>query len=176
MHWAIDLQRSKIGFRAHSFNYIVVDGTFERFEGAFHLDENDLAQSWVHVEIDAHSVRTDNPKRDEYICSADLLDVVRFPSITFRSTKVEANSPRYGLLTGDLTIRDVTRPVTLSVEASPLHGGDTASYTAKVTIDRRDWGMTYNEVPGMVGFKIELHLQLVAERQPEPTSDIADPA
>jgi polyisoprenoid-binding protein YceI len=119
-------------------------------------------------------VSTGNADRDTHLRSPDFFDVDKFPHITFRSTKVEADKSGTWAVTGDLTVRDVTRPVTLQVDfdgasGSPM-GDERVGFTAATEVDREDWGLTWNmalETGGvLVGKKIriELNVEAVAVR------------
>ena len=130
----------------------------------------------VEVEIDVASLDTGNAERDGHLRSPDFFDAEQYPTISFRSTKVEAGDSGTWAVTGDLTVRDVTRPITLEVDfdganASPM-GDERIAFSAATEVDREDWGLTWNvalETGGvLVGKKvrIELNVQAVAAAPP----------
>ena len=113
--WEIDPNHTTIGFVARYIMVTKVRGHFKRFSGAIHVEEK-IEDSWAELTIDAASIDTNQPDRDQHLRSPDFLDVERFPTITYRTTKVELTGPTTLKVTGDLTIRDVTKPVVLGVE------------------------------------------------------------
>jgi polyisoprenoid-binding protein YceI len=134
------------------------------------------AQPQVEVEIKVASIDTGNVDRDNHLRSPDFFNAEQYPTIRFRSTKVEAGRSGTWMVTGDLTVRDVTRPVTLEVDfdganASPI-GDERIAFSAAAEVDRENWGLTWNlalETGGvLVGKKvrIELNVQAVAAARP----------
>jgi polyisoprenoid-binding protein YceI len=147
-----------------------VRGAFTRWTGTLGLDDNDLTNSHVAVEIDAASIDTQEPKRDDHLRSADFFEVEHFPKLTFRSTKVERVGKDLLAVTGNLTIRDITRTVVLDVEdngrVKDPYGNLRAGFSASLTISRKEFGLTWNavlEAGGvMVGDKIDIGLEIQA--------------
>ncbi len=128
-----------------------VPGRFTELSGTLHLDEQDLTKSSVEVTIPAASVSTSNERRDNHLRSQDFFWVEKYPHITFKSTKVVPGDDRDSFqLLGDLTIRGVTRPVTLDVkklgivDAGPMMGRR-AGFEATTTINRKDFGIVWNQ-------------------------------
>jgi hypothetical protein len=131
--------------------------------------------SWCEAEIQAASITTDNDQRDEHLRSPDFLDVERFPVLTYRSTGVTSRSPDSWSVTGDLTIRDITRPVPLDVRFAGLGadawGGTRAAFEARAMLARRDYELRWNlGLPGgltMVGpsLRIDLDAQVVLQSE-----------
>src|SRR5258706_2821014 len=149
-------------------------GRFPGVSGTITIAE-DPEQSHVEVDLDVASVDTGIPDRDGHLKSPDFFDVEKYPTISFKSTKVEAGRSGTWAVTGDLTVRDVTRPITLQVDfdganVSPM-GDERVAFTAAAEVDREDWGLTWNvalETGGvLVGKKvrIELNVQAVAAAQ-----------
>ena len=147
-------------------------GRFETLEGTVHVAE-DPADSQVHVTIDAASINTNEPNRDGHMRSPDFLDVENHPTLEFHSTDIQGNGDEW-TMTGDLTIRDVTRPVTLDVTYhgvtdNPFGSGRRAAFEASTEIDRFDFGLTWQgpaELGGiLVGRKvtIEIDVTMVSE-------------
>jgi polyisoprenoid-binding protein YceI len=156
--WTIDPTHSEVGFVARHL-MTKVRGVFESFEGTVVTGENPSATAT----IDPSSINTRNADRDAHLRSADFFDVEKSGPITFASTKVEEGGKGL-LLTGDLTIKGITRPVTLDVEVLGVQtdpwGGTRAGFEGSVTVSRKDWGIDWN-VPldggrFLVGDKVEL--------------------
>jgi polyisoprenoid-binding protein YceI len=137
-HYNIDVSRSRVRFRTrHMFGLAPVRGTFAIRSGSVDIAEP-LSDSAICAEIDTASFRTRNPQRDMSVRSARLLNSSRFLVMTFGNGRVSAGD---GVVTGELTVRDVTRPVTLAIRKVAVSvGGFTA--TATVRIDRTDFGVT----------------------------------
>src|SRR6478609_5983988 len=170
--WDIDTSHANAGFKVRHLMLAHVRGHLGPVTGTVVIDEQDLSRSRVDVSIDARGIDTREPKRDEHLRSADFLDVPNHPTVTFRSTRVEAPSGAAGDLrvTGDLTIRGVTRPVTLEVEALPPAiqdpwGNSRRGVSAHARISRKDWGLNWNlaiEAGGVV-VADEVALEIDAE-------------
>src|SRR5207247_1276097 len=138
---------------------------FARFSGRIALDETDVTRSRVEARIDVTSVETGDRERDEYLRTSDFLDPARHPEIAFTSTRIERAGRERLRLVGDLTIRGVTRAVTLDV--APRGGsGARRAFAATTAIDRKDFHLHWNalvEAGGfMVGDKLEIALEVEA--------------
>jgi polyisoprenoid-binding protein YceI len=167
--WNIDTTHTEVSFTARHLMVTKVRGRFPVQSGAITIAKNPLESSVVAV-IDVAGVNSGEPGRDDHLRNADFFEVDKYPTATFRSTKVEAAGPGEYKLTGELTVKDVTRPVTLDLEYlgtidSPF--GDTrAGFSASTEISRKDWGLTFNmalEGGGvMVGDKIKLNIEAEA--------------
>jgi polyisoprenoid-binding protein YceI len=149
--WEIDPVHSEVSFVVRHMVVSKVRGRFDRFSGTIVTSE-ELANSSVNVTIDASSINTNEPNRDNHVRSADFLDVENFPEITFRSTAVRFESGAFSV-DGELTIRGTTRPVTLDVEVNGFtpdpYGGTRTGFSATTEIDRQDFGVSYNgPIPG----------------------------
>jgi polyisoprenoid-binding protein YceI len=175
--WDIDTAHSTAGFKVRHLMLAHVRGHLGPVTGTVVIDEQDPSRSRVDVSVDARGIDSREPKRDEHLRGADFLDVANHPTVTFRSTRVEALSGPDGDLrvTGDLTIRGVTRPVTLEVEAlAPAvktPWGDTRrGVSARARINRKDWGLRWNialEAGGLtVGEEvaIEIEAEIIARK------------
>ncbi|WP_298819544.1 YceI family protein [Chloroflexus sp.] len=181
MTWIIDASHSTITFSVRHMMISKVRGRFSRFDGTVHFDEQNPTNSSVNVTIDATSIDTRDERRDGHLMSPDFLDVANYPTITFTSKQVEVIDEAHGRIIGDLTIRGVTREVTLEVEyngqsKSPW-GTISAGFSASATINRKDWGLTWNvalETGGvLVGdeVKIEIEIEIVKQvPQAEPVT------
>lgn len=171
--WAIDTSHSSVGFTVRHLVISKVHGQFTRWTGNLHLDPANLVVSSVDVSIDAASIDTREPQRDGHLRSADFFNVEEYPNLTFKSSQVTLGGKDQFTVAGDLTIAGVTRPVTLEVEAlggaKDPWGNQRLAYSAKTSIDRREFGLTYNqalEAGGvLVGEKIEITLEIQAIAQ-----------
>lgn len=166
--WDIDATHSGVYFSVRHMVVAKVRGRFTAFGGAIAFDESAPERSSVEVRIDTASVDTGVPQRDGHLRSPDFFDAEKFPAITFKSRRVETGE---GLrVIGDLTIRDTTREVVLPVEfagkAKDPRGGERAGFTTRLAIDRKDFGLTWNqllEAGGVaVGDKVEIELEVEA--------------
>ncbi|MGE5180794.1 MAG: YceI family protein [Acidobacteriota bacterium] len=168
--WTFDLSHSSVQFHARHLMVSKVHGRFLQWGGKLELDSEDLTRSRIEVQIDAASIYTEEQKRDDHLRSPDFLDVAKYPQITFASKAIEKQgSDRYAV-SGDLTIHGVTRPVTLDVEGGERvkdpWGGLRTGFSAKTSISRKDFGLTWNvalETGGfLVGDKLEITLEIEA--------------
>jgi polyisoprenoid-binding protein YceI len=171
--WEIDGSHSGVHFSVRHMVVAKVRGHFSRFSGSISTKDGDLGHASVEVAIDASSIETGVAERDQHLRSADFLDVANFPELTFRSTAVEKRSEEELRVTGDLTIRGVTRAVVLDVEyagrTKDPWGNERAGFTAKTSIDRKEFGLVWNQVLEaggvMVGDRVTIELEVEAVRQ-----------
>ncbi|MGA2301610.1 MAG: YceI family protein [Candidatus Acidiferrum sp.] len=148
--WQIDPQHSSAQFGVTHLMISTVRGEFHGVKGTVVLDDQDITKSTVNVTIDATSVDTREPDRNKHLKSPDFLDVAKYPSITFKSTKVEQASPGELKVTGDLTIRGVTKQVVLNVDGpkAPIKdpwGLQRSAVSATAKINRQDFGVSWNQ-------------------------------
>ncbi|RYZ05342.1 MAG: polyisoprenoid-binding protein [Myxococcales bacterium] len=148
VEWKLDTSHTTVGFSVPHLVVSSVDGRFKEATAKINLDDADLTKSQVSVEINAGSIDTGDQKRDDHLKSPDFFDAKKFPKLTFKSTKITKAGAGYKL-TGDLTIRDVTKSVTLDATLSaPVKTpwGNQAR-AAKVTgkIKRGDFGLKWNK-------------------------------
>ena len=141
--WELDPAATRIAFSVKNLSVAYVDGTLRLASGRVVLDDGDLSRSTIEAVIDAGSVDTDEAERDAHLRSADFLDVTRYPTIAFRSTRIEQVDGNHWKVTGNLTLRGTTRPVVLDVQRSTAEASR-ASAHASTTIERRDFGVTYS--------------------------------
>ncbi|HVV84134.1 MAG TPA: YceI family protein [Kofleriaceae bacterium] len=168
--YTFDLSHSSVNFHVRHLMISKVHGRFTRWNGTLAIDEADLSRSRVAVEIEAASIDTKEPKRDDHLRSADFFDVEKFPTLTFASTKVEAAGDEQLRVTGDLTIHGVTRSVVLDVErqgeVKDPWGGVRAGFSATTSISRKEFGLHWNavlEAGGVaVGDKVTITLEIEA--------------
>ena len=149
--WEIDSSHSSAQFAVRHFMVSTVRGTFGTLSGAVNLDEQDITQSSVTAEIDVASIDTREAKRDEHLRGTDFFDVETSPTMHFVSKKVEQIDAARYTVTGDLTLRGVTREVAFAVEGSPSPITDPwgklrLGGVATATIDRTEFGLSYNRV------------------------------
>lgn len=171
--YTIDAAHSAINFSVRHMVFAKVRGRFGAWSAKLHLDEQDIAKSHVEVSIDVGSIDTGVDKRDEHLRSADFFETEKFPAMTFKSTKVEPGKGARLNVTGELTIRDVTREVVLEVEeggrGKDPWGNERVAYSASAHIDRRDFGLRWNQVLEaggvLVGDRIDIEIDLQAVRQ-----------
>jgi polyisoprenoid-binding protein YceI len=179
--WAIDGAHSSIGFTVRHMVVSKVRGRFTRWSGTIAMDERDPAKAQVEITIEPASVDTGVEQRDNHLRSPDFFDVERYPTMTFRSTRSEKVGEREYRLIGDLTMHGVTRPVSLEVEfagsAKDPWGGVRAGFSARGSLDRKDFGLTYNqllETGGVVvGEKVDLDIEVEAVKQAAPVPEPA---
>ena len=169
-NYNLDPPHSRLGFSARHAMVTKVRGAFNEVTGAGYLDEEDPSASHVEVTIKVASIDTRNPDRDTHLRSNDFLAMDDHPEITFRSTAVEkADQDRYSV-TGDLTIRGVTKPVTIDFEftgsAVDPWGNLRVGFEGSAIINRKDWGVNFNaalEAGGvLISEKVTLEFEVAA--------------
>lgn len=173
--WSIDPAHSEVGFAVKHLMISTVKGHFADVQGTITVHDTDPSQSSAEVIIDTASIDTRSPDRDKHLRSADFFQVDKWPNITFRSRKVEGATGSEGQsfrVTGDLTIRDVTREVVLDATfegRSHGMGSERVAFTATTKIDRRDFGLEWNQALETGGVlvsnevKISVALQVAKE-------------
>jgi polyisoprenoid-binding protein YceI len=171
--WQIDPAHTNVEFTVRHMMISNVKGQFQKTAGTITVTGSDAASAQIDATIDASSVDTRVERRDMHLKSPDFLDVAKYPTITFKSTKVEADGPNKWKVTGDLTLHGVTKPVVLDVESSgaPVSmGGKThAGASATTKIKRSDFGLTWNkalESGGViVGDEVAISIDVEAIKQ-----------
>lgn len=171
--YEIDPAHSQLSFVARHSMITKVRGAFTRFTGTAHVDGANPSASTVAVDIEVASVDTGSPDRDEHLRGSDFFDTERHPRMTFASTAVEVLDADTVEVTGDLTIKDITRPVTVpftftGVATDPF-GNERAGFTGSTTVNRRDFNLTWNaalDTGGvLVSEKIVLEFEVSAIRR-----------
>jgi polyisoprenoid-binding protein YceI len=164
-NWKVDTAHTTVGFSV-SHLFTSVQGRFDRFEGAIQFDPAKPEDTAIHVSVESASINTNHAKRDKHLRSDDFFDVEKFPELTFVSTKLADWSGSKGKLHGKLTIHGVTRDVVFDVDflgqgADPW-GNVRAGFRARLTIDRKDYGLKWNqalETGGvLVGDEVEIRI------------------
>jgi polyisoprenoid-binding protein YceI len=167
--WVFDKPHTNLMFVARYAMLTKVRGHFGDFEGTIHVAEKPEDSS-VELSIDAASITTDNDTRDNHLRSGDFLDLENHPTITFKSTKVELLGDDRLHVTGDLTIRGVTKEVVLDAEyvgvGKDAYGRTRVAFSAKSEIERDDFGVSWNmalETGGLlVGKRVQIELEVQA--------------
>jgi polyisoprenoid-binding protein YceI len=165
--WKLDSDHAHVEFAVRHLMISKVKGQFTDVAGTLQMDEEDPTTARLEVEIAAASVDTRVEQRDEHLRSPDFLDAARFPVLTFVSKEVERSGDDQLKVTGDLTIRDVTREIVLDVTerggVTDPWGGERVGYEARTKINRKDFGLTWNqalETGGvLVGEDVEITLE-----------------
>jgi len=173
--WEIDSSHSSVHFSVRHLVIAKVRGTFARWSGSVQVPDGDFSQATVSVTIDASSINTGVDQRDAHLKSPDFFDVAQYPELRFVGRRVEPRSDAEIDVIGDLTIRGTTREVVLRVEqhgqAKDPWGNVRTAFTAKTSIDRKDFGLTWNqalETGGvMVGDRVDIEAEIEAVRQVE---------
>lgn len=157
--WELDADNTAVDFSVRKFRLITVRGRFRQVRGTLELRGTALTDAVVKAEIDAASIETGMDRRDTHLRGEDFLDVERYPTITFRSTRTEALSEDRLRIHGHLTIRGLTRQVALDAE---LNGREPerADVVVRTTLDRRDFGLTWNFLGLMVGDAVDVAIAL----------------
>jgi polyisoprenoid-binding protein YceI len=143
MIWEIDPTHSQVSFAIRVMSVTTTRGSFNKVRGQLHIDEQNPASSWVEAEVDAASINTHNILRDTHLRSNAFFAVKKYPTIAFRSTRVEHTGGSAYKVTGNLTLLGRTKPITFDVEYSGQSAGlnARASLTARATINRDDFGL-----------------------------------
>jgi len=170
MTWEIDATHSQVTFAIKHMMIVTVKGHFNVFRGKLNIDEENPEKSWVEAEADASSIDTRDKNRDNHLRSPDFFDVQQYPTITFKSTKVEHTGDHEYKIIGDLTLHGVTKEVIFQTEYSgqvkDTYGLQRAGLSAKTTIDRKDFGLSWHqalETGGvLVGDDVKIEIDLSA--------------
>ncbi len=173
--YAIDPTHSRIGFVARHAMVTKVRGSFNEFEGSGSFDADNPTSAQLQLTIQAKSIDSRNADRDAHLRSNDFFDMETYPEITFASTAVEQADAENYRVTGDLTIKGVTKPVTIDFEylgsAVDPYGNQRIGLEGKTTVNRKDWGVTWNaalEAGGvLVSEKVTLEFEVSAIRSEE---------
>lgn len=176
--WTIDPSHSQVGFAVKHLVISSVRGEFSRYEGKIALDEQDVTRSTVDATVDVNSIDTRVVDRDAHLKSPDFFDAANHPTMSFRSTKVARTGKDKLKVTGNLTLRGVTKPVVLDVTTTPavkgMHGETRRGFSATTNISRKAFGLSWNklvEAGPAVGDEVTIALDLeVVKDQPKTAS------
>jgi Uncharacterized conserved protein len=171
--WAVDTTHSSIDFSIRHMMIAKVKGSFNRFDASIEADPEDLTTADIAFSVDVASVDTRNDDRDAHLRSADFFDAENHPTMTFKATKIVKTGDGEYDVTGDLTIRGVTRSETFKVTfegaGNDPWGNYKAGFSAEGAIKRSDYGLTWNaalETGGvLVGDDVKIHLEIEAVEQ-----------
>ena len=162
--YQLDPAHTRIGFVARHAMVTKVRGSFKDFDGRLHLDAADPTASTAKVTMKAVSIDTGQEQRDAHLRTSDFLEVETYPELTFVSTDIEQLDDDRFRLTGDLTVKDVTKPVTVEVEfegsAKDPYGNLRAGFEGKGRLNRKDWGLTWNAALETGGFLVSDRIDL----------------
>ncbi|HQQ79320.1 MAG TPA: YceI family protein [Thermoanaerobaculia bacterium] len=181
--FVLDKNHTVFGFKVRHF-VTKVPGRFAKFEGTIVLDRAKPEESSVDLRVDATSIDTGVPNRDKHLNSADFFDTAKFPEITFKSTKIAAKGKDAYEVTGDLTMRGVTKPVTLAVTANGFandgRGGQKTGFDVAGKLNRKDFGVNWNATVDqnlMLSDEVDLEISVEANKPaPKPAAPPAAPA
>ena len=173
--WEIDSSHSSVHFSVRHLVIAKVRGTFARWSGTVQVPDGDFSKATVAVTIDASSIDTGVADRDAHLKSADFFDAAQYPELRFVGKRVQPRSGADIDVVGDLTIKGITREVVLRVEqlgqTKDPWGNLRAAFSAKASIDRKDFGLTWNQVLEtggvMVGDRVEIEAEIQAVKQVE---------
>ena len=170
--WVVDPTHSEVHFKVKHLVISTVTGTFKVFDGDLTADSDNFENAEINFSLDVASVDTNQEQRDEHLRGADFFNAAQYPAITFKSTSFKKDGDDYQLL-GDLTIRDVTKPVKLEVEfggsATDFYGNEKAGFEIQGKINRKDFGLTWDGITEagaiVVGEDIKLSINLQLAKQ-----------
>jgi polyisoprenoid-binding protein YceI len=170
--YKIDVTHSEVGFRVRHF-FSKTPGRFNDYAGTVMFDDKNLANSSVDVTIQTASIYTNNEKRDGHLKSDDFFAAEKFPTLTFKSTKIEPGEGNKFKLHGDLTMRGVTKPVVLDAELVGMgnvgQAGTRAGFAASTTVNRKDYGILWNRTLDQGGTMLDdmvsIEIQVEAIKQ-----------
>ncbi len=164
--WALDPTHSEIQFKVKHMMISTVSGEFTRFDASIETEGDDFAAAKVSFSADVNSVTTKNEQRDGHLKSEDFFDVAQFPEIRFESTGLERVGDGQYTLSGNLTLKGVTRPVTLDVEHAGAikdpYGNTRAGFEVMGKINRTDFGLTWHQLTETGGLIVSDEVRLFA--------------
>jgi polyisoprenoid-binding protein YceI len=166
--WDFDYAHSGIDFTVRHLLVSKVRGRFTKWSGKLELDEENLSKSSCEVEIDVTSVETHEPQRDAHLRSGDFFEVEKHPKMTFKSKSVVEKPGNHLAITGDLTLRGATKEVVLDVERAGVIAKDPwgkrrAGFTATTTINRKEFGVSFNQVLDQGGLALSEEVAITIE-------------
>ena len=168
--WDIDAAHAAANFAVKHMMVSTVNGTLGDVTGKVEVDDKDITKSKIDVSIDAKGINTKQVKRDEHLRSADFFDVEKFPAITFKSTKIEKGEGSKLKVTGDLKIKGVSKSVVLDGElsaevANPFTKAKTRGFSGSTTINRKDFGLSWNAALETGGVMVSEDVKVTVEAE-----------
>ncbi|UUI05247.1 YceI family protein [Oceanobacillus jeddahense] len=172
VNWNLDTAHSEVGFSVKHMMISKAKGTFDNFDAQINADPEDLSNADIQVTIDVESINTRNKDRDDHLRSADFFDAENYPKITFIATDIKKSDNNYEV-TGDLTLKGTTKPVTLDVafegqSKDPMSGSTVAGFSGSTSINRKEFGLTWNaslETGGvLVGEEVKINFELELQK------------
>ena len=170
--WSIDPDHSAARFSVRHFMIANVEGLFSQLRGEIQFDPADPSRLSVECEINVKTLTTGNSERDNHLLSPDYFDAEKYPEMYFKGTRVDPMGENHGTITGNLTLRGIQRPVTLNFEffgpvKSPFSGITCMGFSATGTVNREEYGMTWNAVMeggGVVTAReVRIHIEIEAD-------------
>lgn len=167
-NWALDTAHSEIQFKVKHMMISTVTGSFDRFNVQLSTEDEDFSTADITFTAEAASVNTGSEQRDGHLKGADFFDAEQFPELTFKATSFKGSGDDYQL-SGDLTIKGVTKPVTVAVEFGGIGkdpwGNTKAGFTISGKINRADWGLTWNAALETGGLLVSDEIRVLGELQ-----------
>jgi polyisoprenoid-binding protein YceI len=173
LKYEIDQAHTHIGFTAKHLAVSTVHGSFNKFEGGFESPDDDYTKARGEVKVELASLESQSDQRDTHLRSADFFDVEKYPYMTFKLTSIEPVDEENFKVTGDLTIKDITKPLVLEATIEgrlpdPFGGKERVGISARGQINRKDWGLTFDGLAGTVPFasntiKLEIDAEIVVK-------------
>ncbi|MBT1703947.1 YceI family protein [Chryseosolibacter indicus] len=167
--WALDPTHSEIGFRVRHMMITNVSGSFQSFNVQASTNGNDFTTAKIEFTADVSSINTNNPDRDNHLKSGDFFNADKYPQLKFTSTKVEKKGDDNFVVHGNLTVKDVTKPVKLDVEFGGIGkdpwGNEKAGFTLSGKINRTEFGLNWNAALETGGVLVSEDVKLYAEIQ-----------
>jgi len=148
--WAIDPMHSEVQFKVKHLVISTVTGTFKSFEGSLETENEDFTDAEINFSLDTNSIDTNQPDRDAHLKSADFFEAEKYPKITFKSTSFDKVEGERYKLKGNLTIKDVTKPIIFDAEfggtATDFYGNVKAGFEVTGKINRKEFGLVWNGI------------------------------
>lgn len=167
--WTLDPTHSELGFKIKHLMITNVSGNFTSFQAEAETEGDDFTRAQVSLTADMSSISTHNEQRDAHLRNADFFEVEKYPSLSFKSTRIEKTDEDNFIVHGELTMKGITKPVQLQVEYSGVTkdpwGNQRAGFTISGKIKRSDWGVTFNTVLETGGVALSEEVKVQAEIQ-----------
>lgn len=171
--YEIDQAHTRLGFTAKHLAVTTVHGQFNKFEGGFESPDDDYTKARGEVKVEVNSLESQSAQRDGHLRSADFFDVEKYPYMTYKITSIEPVDEENFRVNGDLTVKDVTKPLTLegTIEGrlpDPFGGKERVGISARGQLNRKDWGLNFDGLAGTVPFasntiKLEIDAEIVVK-------------